>query len=308
MALIVLLVARWSGVRYGRAASSALYPDRMRARSDWAATLPVTPLRAFIDRYVGYRMSGIPPGVHRGLPSRQLTFLVSIGPAIDVICQTDPRQAPASYRCVVGGLQARHAMIGFGTHQEGVAIELSPLGARALFGMPSQALWGISVECAEVVGGRGWELWERLQGVRGWPDRFAVCDDVLLRWADTEVRISAELRQAWDTVVRSGGTTSVSELAVEVGWSRQHLARRFWTEFGLGPKLASRVVRFERAQEMLRSTPSFFSIAQVAASCGYFDQAHLNHDFVELAGCTPSQLLEEELPFFQDEAVAGTRR
>ncbi|WP_199239992.1 MULTISPECIES: helix-turn-helix transcriptional regulator [Kribbella] len=103
--------------------------------------------------------------------------------------------------------------------------------------------------------------------------------------------------------MRSGGTAAVGELAEEVGWSRQHLARRFGNEFGLGPKLAARVVRFERAQAMLRSTPSFISIAQVAAACGYFDQAHLNRDFVELAGCTPSQLLGEELPSFQDDAV-----
>ena len=277
----------------------------MQARSDWAAALPAAPLRAFIDRYVGYRLSGFPPGVHRGLPSRHLTFIVSVGPAIDVIRQTDPHQDPASYRCVVSGLQARPATISYGAHQEGVAIELSPLGARALFGMPSGVLWDTSLECVDVVGGRGWELWERLQGVPEWSGRFAVCDDVLLRWADTEVRVPAELRHAWHTLVRSGGTAAVSELAAEVGWSRQHLARRFGNEFGLGPKLAARVVRFERAQAMLRSTPSFISIAQVAAACGYFDQAHLNRDFVELAGCTPSQLLGEELPSFQDDAVPG---
>jgi AraC-like DNA-binding protein len=87
-----------------------------------------------------------------------------------------------------------------------------------------------------------------------------------------------------------------------VGWSRQHLARRFHDEFGLSPKLAGRVVRFEKACRMLKSTPSFVSIAQVAASCGYYDQAHLTRDFVELAGCSPGRLLaEEDLPSFQDE-------
>jgi AraC-like DNA-binding protein len=265
--------------------------------------LPAAPLRAFIDRYVGYRLSGYAPGVHRGLPSRHLTFIVSVGPTIDVIRQTDPHQAPASYRCVVSGLQARTAAISYGAHQEGVAIELSPLGARAMFGIASGALWDTSLECTDLVGGRGWELWERLQGVSEWPRRFAVCDAVLLRWADNEVRVPTELRHAWHTLVRSGGTAAVSELAEEVGWSRQHLARRFRNEFGLGPKLAARVVRFDRAHTMLRSTPPYVSIAQVAAACGYFDQAHLNHDFVELAGCTPSQLLGEELPSFQDDAV-----
>jgi AraC-like DNA-binding protein len=272
--------------------------------SQYVTAMPAPPLRAFIERYVGYRLSGFAPGVHRGLPSRHLTFMVSIGPTIDVTAQTDPCQAPASYRCVVSGLQARSATISYGAHQEGVAIDLSPLGARSLFGMPSRALADASVECADVVGRQGWELWERLQSVADWSGRFALCDDVLMRWTNADAPVAAELSRTWHALVRSGGTAAVGDLASAVGWSRQHLARRFVDEFGLGPKLAARVLRFERATTMLRSTPSFTTIAQVAASCGYFDQSHLDRDFVELAGCTPSQLLAEELPSFQDGPAA----
>lgn len=273
----------------------------MQARSQWAAALPVAPLRSFIDRYIGYRLSGFEPGTHRGLPTRHLTFIVSIGPAINVIEQTNPHQDPASYHCVVSGLQARPATLRYGAHQEGIAMELSPLGARSLFGMPCGALWDTSLECADVVGSRGWELWERLQGESGWPERFAICDEVLGRWVGADVHLAPELEHAWQTLERSGGTAMVGDLATEVGWSRQHLTRRFATEFGLGPKLAARVVRFERAQAVVRRTPSDRSLAQVATECGYFDQAHLNRDFVELAGCTPAQLRLDELPSFQDD-------
>ncbi len=116
--------------------------------------------------------------------------------------------------------------------------------------------------------------------------------------------MAPELSHAWHALVRSGGNTAVGDLATAVGWSRQHFARRFGEEFGLGPKLAARVLRFERATGMLRRMPSFMTIAQVAASCGYYDQSHLDRDFVELAGCTPSQLLAEELPSFQDDPAA----
>jgi AraC-like DNA-binding protein len=274
----------------------------MAAHSECALALPAARLRPFIARYLGYRQTGLTPGLHRGLPSRHLTFIVSIGPAIEVVVQTDPHQAPASYSCVVSGLQARPAAIRYGAHQEGVAVELSPLGARVLLGMPSRELWDTSVECADVVGRQGWELWERLQGVPDWPTRFAVCDDVLLRWTDADPAVPHELTVAWGALVRSGGTVPVGDLAPAVGWSRQHLARRFRDEFGLGPKLAARIVRFERAAAMLRHTPSYTSIAQVAAVCGYFDQSHLDRDFQELAGCTPSRLLAEEVPSVQVDA------
>ena len=67
------------------------------------------------------------------------------------MAQTDPHQAPERYRFVVGGLQDRPALIATPAHQEGVAVELTPLGSRALLGMPAGELWDTSVEAADVL-------------------------------------------------------------------------------------------------------------------------------------------------------------
>ncbi|CAA9243888.1 MAG: Transcriptional regulator, AraC family [uncultured Acidimicrobiales bacterium] len=276
----------------------------METRSEWLTRRPPLHLAPFVDRYTGYRLVGFPPGLHRGLPSRHLTFIVSIGPSIDVVQQSDPAQSPSRYGCVVGGLQATPALIAHDGHQEGVAVELTPLGCRALFGIPPRALWSTSVELADVVGAAGRELWERLQGIDSWVGRFAACDDVLTGLADPNREPHPQLGRAWTELVRSGGTMPTSTLAASVGWSRQHFARRFVDEFGLGPKLASRVVRFERARHLLTSARSSATIASVAARAGYYDQAHLARDFAELAGCTPGAwMAEEDVPSFQDEAA-----
>ena len=91
----------------------------------------------------------------------------------------------------------------------------------------------------------------------------------------------------------------MTELAARVGWGRRHLADRFGEEFGLSPKLAARVVRFDRARRMLQS-PGRPTLAEVAATCGYYDQPHLNRDFVDLAGCPPSRWMADELRSVQD--------
>ena len=284
---------------------ASVYHELMdEPRSEWLIRRPAPVLEPLVDRYVGYRLSGFGAGVHRGLPSRHMTLIVSIGPEIDVIGQTDPAQAPDRYRCVVGGLQAAPALIAHDGSQEGVAIELTPLGSRALLGMPARALWNTSLELEDVVGRAGSELWERLQSAEAWPDRFRACDQVLGRLVRDD-SLEPALRRSWQLLVASVGAVPVAELATTIGWTRQHFARRFAGEFGLSPKLAARVVRFERARRMLQ-TP-FLSIAQVAASCGYFDQAHLNRDFVELAGCPPARLLAQDLPSVQDGGEDGPR-
>ena len=47
-----------------------------------------------------------------------------------------------------------------------------------------------------------------------------------------------------------------------------------------------------------------YLLADLAADCGYFDQAHLAREFRALAGCPPSQWLAEEFRNVQ----AGTGR
>jgi AraC-like DNA-binding protein len=232
----------------------------------WLTRRPAPALARVVERYIGYRLSGLPAGVHRGVPSRHMTFIVSIGPDIDVIAQTDAAQTPETYRCVLGGLQASPALIAHDGNQEGVTIELTPAGCRALFGLPAAALWNTSLELADVAGPAGVELWERLQGTSGWDERFAIVDDVLCRVLRDDP-LEPALRRAWQLVAGTGGTVPVADVAETIGWTRQHFSRRFAAEFGLTPKLAARVARFDRARRMIASTPPLVSLAQVAAVC-----------------------------------------
>ena len=55
------------------------------------------------------------------------------------------------------------------------------------------------------------------------------------------------------------------DLVAEVGWSRRHFGERFREEIGLSPKVASRVVRFERARQLLTAPDR----PGLAATCGF---------------------------------------
>ncbi|WP_181696572.1 helix-turn-helix domain-containing protein [Nocardia sp. GTS18] len=279
----------------------------MEATTEVVTAAPAPVLAAFIDRYVGYRMTGYEPGLHRGLPSRHMTFIVAAGPPIDVVEQTDRRQSPGSYRCVLSGLQAAPAMIAHTGFQEGVAIELTPLGSRVLFGMPASEMWDVTIECSQARRSLGDQLADAVHAHDDWPSRFAACDRALTAAASIESIPGAELTWAWRTLVGTGGTCPINPLAERIGWSRQHLTRKFTAEFGASPKLAARIIRFERARRMLANTPSYVSIAQIAATCGYYDQAHLNRDFAELAGVAPTAWLAEEIPSVQDPGAAEAR-
>ncbi|MGI8752860.1 MAG: helix-turn-helix domain-containing protein [Acidimicrobiales bacterium] len=82
----------------------------------------------------------------------------------------------------------------------------------------------------------------------------------------------------------------VAAMADRMGMSTRQLHRRCLPTFGYGPRRLARVVRMGRALEMAQTCAS---LAQVAAGCGYFDQAHLSREIRDLAGTTPTVLLGE---------------
>jgi AraC-like DNA-binding protein len=154
-----------------------------------------------------------------------------------------------------------------------------------------------------VLGRLAGEVRERVVAAPGWAGRFAVLEEFLaarVRAAQAPGRPEPrpEVSYAWSRLRQSGGAVSVAELAAETGWSVRHLAERFRAETGLSPKAGARVVRFDQARRRLQrrqARDGRVALADLAAECGYYDQAHMAREFRDLAGCPPSVLLAEEL-------------
>jgi AraC-like DNA-binding protein len=269
---------------------------------DESARVPPAPaLRPFIAYYAGYRQAGVAPSKHRGLPSPFLTVIFTLDDPLHLAGHPDPRQPPGDYRTLVGGLHTAPALITHEGYQSGIQLALSPLGARALLGLPAGELARVDVEGPAVLGPVADEISERLRAERDWPGRFAVLDRMLTRLlvAGPPVAggVSAEVGHSWQRLLAARGGCGVAELAAETGWSDRHLRARFREETGLSPKAAARVIRFDWARRrLLRRVMSGApqALAGLAADCGYYDQAHLARDFRDLAGCPPSVWLAEE--------------
>jgi AraC-like DNA-binding protein len=262
---------------------------------------PAGPLRPYVAWYTGYRQRGVPPARHRGLPSPFLTLIFTLDEPLTVLAHPDPGQPPGDFGALLGGLHSAPALIAHAGAQSGIQVALRPLGARTLLGLPAGELAELDVPAETVLGGICTELRARTVTAASWRDRFAILDEILLRLAGERLgcgpqAAAPEVRWAWRQLLESCGTMRMSDLAAGTGWSTRHLASRFRTEIGLAPKTAARVIRFSRARNLLVRyvADGEHRLADLAADCGYFDQAHLAREFRLLAGCPPSQWLTEE--------------
>jgi AraC-like DNA-binding protein len=273
--------------------------------NDSAVHVPAAALRPFVASWTGYRQAGDRAAVHRGLPSPFLTLIFTLDDPLVIAAHPDPRQPPGTFQTLVGGLHTSPALIAYDGRQSGIQLAVTPLGARALLNLPAGDLAGIDVHGSEIFGRLAGQVQDRLREATSWAERFAFLEAWLtgrLRQADERAGISAEVGHTWARLTASGGTVPVSELVAETGWSDRYLRRRFRLETGLGPKEAARVIRFDRARRRLQQRAHAgqpLELAEIAASGGYFDQAHLNREFRELAGCAPTTWLADEFRNFQ---------
>jgi AraC-like DNA-binding protein len=100
----------------------------------------------------------------------------------------------------------------------------------------------------------------------------------------------AAVRLAVAQFDRSNGAVPVSEVVGRIGISSRRFVELFRNEVGLSPKVFCRIRRFN---EVLRRIEPLADVdwTDAALSCGYFDQAHFNHDFRAFAGMSPSAYL-----------------
>ena len=146
------------------------------------------------------------------------------------------------------------------------------------------------------------ELLETLIVAESWRQRFEAVDRVLLRRL-RPMTVPDAMAWAWRTLAVSHGRSAVHDLARDLGFSRRHFSERFTGEFGIRPKVAARVFRFERACRLFLRAPS--RIVDVAIASGFHDQAHMVREWHLLAGCAPREWVRGQLPFLQDYEIGG---
>jgi AraC-like DNA-binding protein len=272
----------------------------IRAADPRLRPLLFRPLYGFEQQLAGFA-SWLEP------PRPAVTLIVDLDGAISV----DGEPLPDAW---LGGLGDRYSVVGFGGGRyASLDIELTPLGAYRVLGMPLSELRGRCVALEDLFGDEGRRLTERMRGTVSWDARFDVLEQFLLARAAIGPAPTPAVQWAMSVLRETGGQARIQTLATELGCSRRYLTERFTAEVGLAPKTVARQIRFARVCARARERPGAW--ARIAAEAGYCDQAHLNRDFRELAGTTPTDFIArllpgggvvgDGLPFVQDAAGAA---
>jgi AraC-like DNA-binding protein len=254
--------------------------------SDLSPRLPPPLLRPYVREFQGYREIPDEPVRRQTLPLDKVVVILGFESPLTI--GTERGRQVRAHTAFVAGLTDVPGFYETSSASSGIQMNMTPLGARLLFGCPMSEVANQVVELDGLFGPAAPELIERLREAKDWDTSFAVLESLVgSRIADARPA-SPAVAWAWRELGETGGRVSIGYLAEELGWSRKHLISQFKEQVGLPPKTIARILRFNRVLGCLEDT-SDPNWGEVANLCGYYDQAHLVRDFKQFAGTTPTQ-------------------
>lgn len=252
-----------------------------------AVGTPDPSLRGVVLRYEGFTSRVGVPVVLREMACSFVPIIIDLGDGWTVAHREHVHSTPLRLHSFVAGITDGPVLVGHRGSARCLQVDLTPLGARRILGLPMAEVANRSVPIEAVLGKDGADLVQRIGEAPGWPERFAFVDAALMTRLSDATEVDAGVAWSLGRIAVSGGNIAVGALAAELGWSHRRLIARYRDAVGLPPKAIARIVRFERVSARLRAGTE---LAAAAAECGYYDQAHLAREVRELAGLTPTEL------------------
>jgi AraC-like DNA-binding protein len=141
-----------------------------------------------------------------------------------------------------------------------------------------------SIPLADMLGRRARELEARLGSTNSIDELVRL----LVAGIGTPDQPLSPVQHALEAITAAHGNVDLDRIASQANLSVRQFRRRCLEESGLTPRLLCRILRFRHARELAARAPRDW--AGIAIAAGYYDQAHLIHDFREFSGVTPSSV------------------
>lgn len=251
---------------------------------------PDARLKPYVAAYQDYSDSSRGTRRDRHTPGSSVTVILDFGD-LRHVDHGDPRLTRAYPHGFVAGLHDEVAVTETTGSSHGLQVDLTPIGAYQIFGVPMHELTNRAVALDDMFGTAAVHLADQLRSDSDPGVRFDLLDAFIgLRLA--AARPPAEgIAWALHELERKRGRVSIASLTDRLGCTRKHLVAQFREQIGLPPKMLARILRFNQVVKRLERTGSG-NWAATALELGYYDQSHMIRDFKEFAGSTPSDFLK----------------
>ncbi|SRR5579884_2234868 len=171
-----------------------------------------------------------------------------------------------------------------------ISVCFKPGGALPFLPMPASMLTNQVIDLATLWGSAATDMREQLLVARTKAEQVRIIERFLLTRVAWEQTPHPSISYALTQFQTGQERPSISEVTTQLGLPPKRFIHLFEEAVGLTPKVFCRLLRFQAVLQHIKRGQAVHW-ADLALSCGYFDQAHFIHDFQSFAGLTPSAYL-----------------
>jgi AraC-like DNA-binding protein len=253
--------------------------------------IPAPPLSAYVDYFWLHEDGARPFEYERALPTGKPALWIDLGgDGLRASLQQDVRWMKTFRTSVLLGAHSRWYIIRSGCRVARLGVQFKYGGANPFFALPAGALHNVNVSLDELWGSAADELRERLLAEATPKARFLALEDALLAHFVQRRAMHPTIAVALRALLAAPRSQTITQVVDQSGLSHRQFIQVFRREVGVTPKLFCRLRRFLK---VLNHTQQVEEInwAEIAQTCGYFDQSHLTRDFREFTGVSPTAYL-----------------
>ncbi len=251
---------------------------------------PTPALKPYIDCF--WVHSGLLPDnkVYRCVPSGTAAILIGTTQGEELIQRSDTweRLPPAFFT----GLWTEPAVMKSNQRIDWFAIQFNPEIFVRLFRQPLREMENATLGIRDVFGKSMDDLIARIVEAPNVQQRIALAEAFISRELSRPLLEKGYPTEAMLLLRKHGGQVSTEELSRKVFVGERQLQRAFREHFGVTPKTYGRLMRFNRAAALLK-TSDRVNWSDLTYTCGYADQAHFIRDFREFSGANPTALITD---------------
>jgi AraC-like DNA-binding protein len=252
----------------------------------FVSVVPNPPLARFVERF-WYSSDAPSHQKMRIAPTGTMELVFNlVDDELGFYAANRPANCNVFSGAVFSGAHARPLFVE--TREHVIGVHFKPGGAFRFLGVPASEVADTHADVQAIWGRATQDLREQLCTAANPARRFRLLEEALLARLENAVEGHRAVRAALDIFERDAGESKTRDLAAHLGLSQRHFIKVFSDQVGVTPKQFGRVQRFQRSLNLARrnATPDW---ADIAVTCGYFDQSHFIHDFQTFSGLSPTE-------------------
>jgi AraC-like DNA-binding protein len=139
-------------------------------------------------------------------------------------------------------------------------------------------------------------LLERMDDLQDFGRRIEAISTYLLSRIHKSYGSADVVRYCTDRIIASQGGVHIGDLSEETGYTIRYLRILYHQHVGISPKELCEIIKFQNSYLQyahLQKENREFSLCDLAAQAGYYDQSHMNKCYHKMVGAIPQKFYVE---------------